>query len=85
MPLWPGVMVEAVAQGNADGLRNVAHTLKSSSANVGALGLAELCKELERMGKEGKFENLAEVLAGVEEEYKRVVEALEKEVGRTGK
>ena len=37
------------------------------------------------MGKEGKFENLAEVLAGVEEEYKRVVEALEKEVGRTGK
>jgi signal transduction histidine kinase/CheY-like chemotaxis protein/HPt (histidine-containing phosphotransfer) domain-containing protein len=84
-PKLKEAMAEAVTQRNADGLRRAAHTFKSSSANVGALGLAELCKELERMGKEGKLENLAKVLAGVEEEYKRVVEALEKEVGNTGK
>ena len=78
-PTLKGAMVEAVAQGNADGLRKAAHTFKSISATIGALELAKLCKEAERMGKEGKLVNIEEVLAGVEGEYKRVVEALEKE------
>lgn len=33
---------------SADNLRKLAHTLKSSSANVGAYSLAELCKQLEQ-------------------------------------
>jgi HPt (histidine-containing phosphotransfer) domain-containing protein len=34
--------------GRADVVMGIAHTLKSSSASVGALGLARLCEHLER-------------------------------------
>jgi len=33
--------------GEREGVARLAHSLKSSSANVGALQLAELCKEIE--------------------------------------
>jgi HPt (histidine-containing phosphotransfer) domain-containing protein len=38
---------ESLASGNWSLLERAAHTLKSASANIGALGLSELCKELE--------------------------------------
>jgi hypothetical protein len=40
-------MREAIAGADAEALRKVAHSLKSGSANVGADGLAQLCKEME--------------------------------------
>jgi HPt (histidine-containing phosphotransfer) domain-containing protein len=43
------------ALGSSDGetIRHVAHTLKSSSASVGALKLSRLCAEIEAMMREG--------------------------------
>lgn len=38
----------AQAGGDADRVSRIAHTLKSASASVGALGLSRLCAELER-------------------------------------
>ena len=38
---------DALASGNWALLERAAHTLKSASANIGALGLSEVCKELE--------------------------------------
>lgn len=38
---------------DAQGLRQVAHTLKSSSASVGALALARHCAEIERALRDG--------------------------------
>jgi HPt (histidine-containing phosphotransfer) domain-containing protein len=43
----------ARAAGNAHGLRQVAHTLKSSSASVGATELAASCAEIERALRDG--------------------------------
>jgi HPt (histidine-containing phosphotransfer) domain-containing protein len=43
------------------GLLRAVHTLKSSSANVGATGLAELCREIEALPRDGSL-NLACVL-----------------------
>ena len=50
-------------------LRMAAHTLKSSSANVGAIYVAELCKALEDMGRD-------EVLVGAEEKLRMLEEAI---------
>ncbi len=74
-------------------LKEAAHTLKSSSAQLGAMTFSELCKELEYMGRtgmvapteEGKLEcftsgKAAEKLAQVELEWERVKAALEREI-----
>ncbi|MDH3337205.1 MAG: Hpt domain-containing protein, partial [Gammaproteobacteria bacterium] len=71
---------DAVESANAASLREVAHTLKSSSANVGALGLADLCRRLEVMGREADLSDVSTVHARFEAEYERVVTALELEV-----
>lgn len=74
------VMREAVAKGDTEGLRKSAHTLKSSSANIGAQALAALCKELEEMGRINSIENAATVFSEVESEYKKVCAALTREL-----
>jgi signal transduction histidine kinase/CheY-like chemotaxis protein len=71
---------DAVESANAALLREVAHALKSSSANVGAIGLADLCKHLEMMGREDNLSDAPIVHGRFEKEYERVVAALELEV-----
>jgi HPt (histidine-containing phosphotransfer) domain-containing protein len=67
---------EAVAQGDAKTVLETAHSLKSSSANLGAAPLAALCKELEQRGREQRLESAAVLLAEVQAQYSRVREAL---------
>ena len=71
---------EAIANTDAESLRVTAHTLKSSSANVGARVLADLCRELEEMGRCGSLDNAATRLAVLHNEYQRVNAALSDEV-----
>ncbi|MCT7986642.1 PAS domain S-box protein [Laspinema sp. A4] len=70
---------EAVAQGNPEGLRQAAHSMRSSSANLGALTLANLFKELENLGRAGTTVNAQTLLNQVEKEYENVIKALELE------
>jgi PAS domain S-box-containing protein len=70
-------MRQALKHGDAAELRMAAHTLKSDSADFGAISLSGFCKELEMMGKAGTLEGAAELLAQVEAEYERVKRALE--------
>lgn len=53
------VMTEAVAVGDVGGLVRPAHTLKSSSASIGALRLAEVCRRVEEDCREGRVDGLA--------------------------
>ena len=75
-------MQTAIAERDAESLRDAAHTLKSSSANVGALILSALCKELEDMGRAGSLLNSASKLSCLFEEYSRVKTALADELKR---
>ena len=70
---------EGVAQGNPAEVRAAAHTLKSSGNDFGATRLAELCQQLEEMGKAGQLAGAAELAAQVEAEYEPVKAALEAE------
>ncbi len=49
----------AVAAGDTDGLREAAHSLKSSSANVGAMRVSSLSYDLEVAGRDGLMDNAA--------------------------
>jgi HPt (histidine-containing phosphotransfer) domain-containing protein len=60
---------EAVAAGDADGLRRTAHTLKSSSANVGAEALSGIFRQLEALGKEGRLAEANSLLGEMRQAY----------------
>ncbi|HBB34399.1 MAG TPA: hypothetical protein DDZ80_07620 [Cyanobacteria bacterium UBA8803] len=63
---------DAVAVGDAGRLRQSAHALRSSSATLGAVTLANLCKDLEMMGCAGIITDAAPLIAQVEAEYEKV-------------
>ncbi len=67
----------AVSEYDALGLEWAAHTLKASCADVGALHLSTLCKELEAISRIGSAEEAREQLALVEAEYHHVQQVLE--------
>jgi CheY-like chemotaxis protein/HPt (histidine-containing phosphotransfer) domain-containing protein len=69
---------EAAEGNNADALYRAAHTLKSSSAYLGAMTLSEMSKELEMMGRAQALEGVAARLEPFEREYARVRDALAK-------
>lgn len=69
---------EAAEGNNADALYRAAHTLKSSSAYLGALTFSGMCKELEMMGRGNTLEGVAARLAALGQEYERVRDALGK-------
>ena len=58
------------------GVRKVAHTLKSSSANVGAELLAQMCKDLELLGRNNMTEGAAGILGDMEHEFQAVRRSL---------
>ncbi len=61
---------KAVISADAAGLRRLAHSLKSSSANVGAEILSDLFRRLEVMGREGQTEAAIPLLAEVRKAYR---------------
>ncbi|MGK5073436.1 response regulator [Janthinobacterium sp. ZB1P44] len=69
-------MREAIAGADAEALRKVAHSLKSGSANVGADGLAQLCKEMEKLGRAGSTEGAAALLQQMQQAFLAVRESL---------
>ncbi|SDN91050.1 Signal transduction histidine kinase [Janthinobacterium sp. OK676] len=69
-------MREAIAGADAEALRKAAHSLKSSSANVGADGLAQLCKEMEKLGRAGSTEGAAALLRQMRQAFLTVRESL---------
>lgn len=70
---------QAVIDNDFEVVQNSAHSLKSSSANVGALMLSEICKELEMNCKETKYDNAADLVPTIETEFVRVKDALNRE------
>ena len=67
---------EAMAAGDLHGVRHVAHTLKSSSASIGALKLAALCAEVEAMIRNNEVQRLQERVTQMHREIDSVGEAL---------
>ena len=70
-------MQEALSAGRAEDLRRAAHSLKSNSANFGAMVLSRKCSELEEMGKAGALRDAVEQIGQIAAEYEEARAALE--------
>lgn len=66
-------LAELSAHDDAKAIGDIAHTIKSSSASVGALVLSRLCAEAERAARAGELERLDNAVAGLRVESSRVL------------
>jgi HPt (histidine-containing phosphotransfer) domain-containing protein len=53
-------MADAAANGDASAMVRPAHTLKSSSASIGAMRLSAICRTIEAACREGRLDGLQE-------------------------
>ena len=71
---------QAAAAGDAPEIARCAHSLKSSSANVGAKALSRHCEEIEASARRADTAEARKILARAEPEHGRVQAALAEEV-----
>jgi CheY-like chemotaxis protein len=67
---------QAMDTSDVQAMRKAAHSLKSSSANVGATKLSELCKEVETFKKTESTANAVALITNIEHEYREVEKSL---------
>ena len=67
--------------GDFELLERAAHTLKSSSANVGARGLSELCRKIEACARHRSTQGLEDLVRSSSELLTRVQDVLRKLAG----
>jgi HPt (histidine-containing phosphotransfer) domain-containing protein/AmiR/NasT family two-component response regulator len=69
-------MLEASSNGDPMALARVAHSMKSSCGNLGAMSLAQLCQAIEAGGRQGDLEAVRSLVQRSSEEYQKVAQAL---------
>ena len=74
-------MHEAHLAGDHAGVRHVVHTLKSSSASIGAIKLSQVCAEIETMIRLDTLDGLPTRLAEMDRETASVLQALKRVPG----
>lgn len=67
----------ALGRNDSSAMLRAVHTMKSSSANVGAGGLAELCRDLESRLRQSDHEDVHPRIEAIASEYARVERELE--------
>jgi CheY-like chemotaxis protein/HPt (histidine-containing phosphotransfer) domain-containing protein len=80
----PGLLAtmrEAAARGDAAAIQRAAHTLKASSAMLGAIGLSGRCQELERSSRANDLQDAPSRVAGIEAVYGALASTLRAEIG----
>jgi len=83
----PGLLSDiedAAARPDGDALGAAAHSLKSSAACVGALGLAESCERLEHMARGGRIADAVAYAPEVTGRARRAIAELDARFGTTG-
>jgi HPt (histidine-containing phosphotransfer) domain-containing protein len=81
----PGLIREieqAMSSGDCKRLHHAAHSLKTSSANVGGTAFAELCKQAEMMGRQESLAGADELLPRLMTSHDALRRALERELER---
>lgn len=68
---------DARTRGDMAGIRHVVHTLKSSSASIGALRLSRLCAEIEAAVRQEALAGLPGLLDDVDRELAVVLQAVQ--------
>ena len=83
-PQRVAAIAAAIDAADAVELMRAAHSLKGSSANVGARGLMGLCANLEQRGRNGSVAGAAQLCLSLQREFDAVRDALVAERRRLG-
>lgn len=75
-----GELQKALAKQDPVAMRKAAHTLKSSSANLGAGKLAGLCRHVEEIARAESVEGTGGLITLIQAEHRNVQEALSREL-----
>jgi HPt (histidine-containing phosphotransfer) domain-containing protein len=75
-------MSEARERGDHAAVRLAAHTLKSSSASIGALDLSRLCAAAEQAVREGQADAVPRLVDDLQAEARRVAQAVQELLSR---
>ncbi|MEO5959704.1 MAG: Hpt domain-containing protein [Opitutaceae bacterium] len=81
-PLRVAELDESLAAGDAAKFTRAAHSIKGSSANLGANGLRAAAESLEHHSRTHGLGDVATLIAGVKHEFARAQIALNKLVGK---
>ena len=68
---------EAVSESNCEAVQQYAHSLKSCSANVGAMNLSARSHEMESAGRDAEDERLSELLPSLVGDLEQAIIELE--------
>ncbi len=77
-------MAPSLAENSAEGLERSTHTLKSASANLGAMVLTRLCEELCAIARSGSLDDAHPLVPKAEAEYERAKAELEARLEKLG-
>ena len=69
---------EAVSASNSEGVKALAHKLKSASRTVGAGMLGDLCEELEQKAPAADWEQISGLERAIKSSLNDVIEAIDK-------
>jgi HPt (histidine-containing phosphotransfer) domain-containing protein len=75
---------QARTQGDLEAMRHVAHTLKSSSASVGALALSQHCFDIENRLRLQHAQGLEPLLDELQREGARALDAVRRQLAGAG-
>ncbi len=75
---------ESLNAGDAIEMAQAVHALKSSSANLGATSLAEMCRQVENIARNNSVQGCDSLIARIRLEYDKAKEALMGEIQRGG-
>jgi len=78
------VLHSTLAARDGQSLGRSAATLKGSCGNLGAQAMSRICVDLQTSGRSGKWDRAAELLKGLDEEFRAVRGELEAEKARGG-
>lgn len=67
---------QGLATGDVKLLERAAHSLKSASANVGAMQLSSVCKRIEEIARQRKSDGIAELIPESDKAWNAAAEAL---------
>jgi HPt (histidine-containing phosphotransfer) domain-containing protein len=70
------ILEQFVVEGHSENVRCTAHSLKSSSATLGAMRMVSLCQNLEDLAGQQQLSSAPEILEDIRIESRRVVDTL---------
>jgi CheY-like chemotaxis protein len=86
LPKYIEALQQAITNDDGEALYLAAHKFKGSCSNMGAVGMVNLCRELETLGRAGEIQQAARMMTNeVNQEIERLKTAFEQEKQRENK